>query len=245
MPRKQKQYHFIYKTTNILSGKYYYGMHSTDDLNDGYLGSGRRIQYSINKHGVENHKREIIEFCKNRKELALREKEIINLNEIAKEDCINLMVGGLGRPIGFKVSDETRKKNSEIMKNRPINWYAIQKMKETRAGSSHTKESRRRISKSNIGKTHTDDTKEYLSQVMIERWQDDDMRKKYSESAKKRPSNRKGVELSNDTKKRISESKKGKPIKKQIRVICPHCGKNGAEGGMKRYHFDNCKIIKK
>ena len=35
MARKEKQYHFIYKTTNLLSGKYYLGMHSTDNLQDG------------------------------------------------------------------------------------------------------------------------------------------------------------------------------------------------------------------
>lgn len=33
------EYHFIYKTTNLLTGKYYIGMHSTNDLNDGYLGA--------------------------------------------------------------------------------------------------------------------------------------------------------------------------------------------------------------
>ena len=92
MTRKQKKYHFIYKTTNLLSGRYYIGMHSTNDLEDGYLGSGRRLRYSINKYGVENHKREILEFCDNRSELKSREVEIVNLNEIAKIDCMNLKV---------------------------------------------------------------------------------------------------------------------------------------------------------
>jgi len=96
MARKEKVYHFIYKTTNLLNGKYYFGMHSTDNLDDGYLGSGKRLKYSINKYGKENHKREILEYLPNSKELANREKEIVNLNEIAKENCLNLMAGGIG-----------------------------------------------------------------------------------------------------------------------------------------------------
>ena len=71
-------------------------MHSTNNLEDGYLGSGRRLRYSVNKHGKENHEREIIEYCDSREELKNRETEIVNLNEIAKEECINLKVGGEG-----------------------------------------------------------------------------------------------------------------------------------------------------
>ena len=108
MARKEKQYHFIYKTTNLLNGKYYYGMHSTDNLNDGYYGSGRRLKHSLNKYGKENHKVEILEFLSDRKSLINREKEIVTLNEIAKENCMNLMVGGKG---GF-ISDEQQRHRS-------------------------------------------------------------------------------------------------------------------------------------
>ena len=94
---------------NNLTGRYYYGMHSTDDLDDGYIGSGKRLRYSIRKYGEENHKREIIEFCKNEEKLKKREREIVNLNEIAKKDCMNLMVGGKG---GF-ISDEQQMRRSK------------------------------------------------------------------------------------------------------------------------------------
>jgi len=110
MPRKEKKYHFIYKTTNLLSGKYYIGMHSTDNLDDGYLGSGKRLRYSINKHGEENHVREILEFLDSREELKKREEEIVDLNEIAKEKCMNLMVGGKG---GFSI--EIHKMGGAVM----------------------------------------------------------------------------------------------------------------------------------
>jgi hypothetical protein len=109
MARKEKKYHFIYKTTNLLSGRYYIGMHSTDDLDDGYLGSGTRLRRAINKHGKQNFKREILEFCKTRKELKSREEDIVNLNEIAKVDCMNLKVGGYG---GFS-NDEHRIKSQK------------------------------------------------------------------------------------------------------------------------------------
>ncbi|GJQ44114.1 MAG: hypothetical protein JETCAE03_36120 [Ignavibacteriaceae bacterium] len=92
--KSNRKYHFIYKTTNLINGRYYFGMHSTDKLDDGYLGSGDNLWKSIRKYGKENFKREIVEFCKNREELVEKEKEIVNLNELSKNDCMNLVVGG-------------------------------------------------------------------------------------------------------------------------------------------------------
>jgi hypothetical protein len=51
----------------VKNDKYYIGMHSTNDLNDGYMGSGKRLWFSINYHGKENHACEILEYCKDRK----------------------------------------------------------------------------------------------------------------------------------------------------------------------------------
>jgi len=53
MSKNKIKYHFLYKTTNLINNKYYYGMHSTYKLDDGYLGSGNRLRYSIRKYGKE------------------------------------------------------------------------------------------------------------------------------------------------------------------------------------------------
>lgn len=39
--------HFIYKTTNKTNNKIYIGVHSTNDIDDGYLGSGIALKYAI------------------------------------------------------------------------------------------------------------------------------------------------------------------------------------------------------
>ena len=71
-------------------------MHSTDNLEDGYLGSGKRLWYSINYHGRDNHTKEILEFYENREELKKRETEIVNEQLINEELCMNLKNGGEG-----------------------------------------------------------------------------------------------------------------------------------------------------
>lgn len=92
----QRKVHFIYRTTCLITNRFYLGMHSTDDLNDGYLGSGRRIVRSISKHGVDNHIREILDILPDRKSLREREKQIITDELLNDPLCMNLARGGEG-----------------------------------------------------------------------------------------------------------------------------------------------------
>lgn len=101
---KNRRYHFLYKTTNLITKKYYYGMHSTDNLEDGYIGSGKRLWYEIRKYGRENFKCEILEFFENRETLAAAEKELVTEDLMNAPDCLNLKEGGQG---GFTL-EQTR-----------------------------------------------------------------------------------------------------------------------------------------
>lgn len=109
MARKQKTIHYIYKTTCVATDRYYIGMHSTHNIDDGYMGSGKRLRRSMRKHGIDNHKKEIIEFFDTRELLIEAEKEAITLDMIQDNNCMNLKGGGTG---GF-ISEEQQRYRSE------------------------------------------------------------------------------------------------------------------------------------
>lgn len=92
----RKKFHILYKTTCLLTNRYYIGMHSTDNLEDNYIGSGKRLNYSIKKYGLENHQKEILELCETREALRNREKELVNPEVMKDPLCMNLKLGGEG-----------------------------------------------------------------------------------------------------------------------------------------------------
>lgn len=114
MSQKQVKYHFIYKTTDTRNGNFYIGMHSTSNLDDGYIGSGTRLKHLIYKHGKGIFNMEILEFLPNRELLKKREIEIVNSGLLLEEKCMNLKPGGYG---GFSNKDhmmKTSKMGNEV-----------------------------------------------------------------------------------------------------------------------------------
>lgn len=88
---------FIYLTTNLINGKRYIGQHTTNNLQDDYLGSGTLILKAIEKYGKENFQREILCYCETQEELDQKEAEFIQFyNAIEDESFYNLREGGLG-----------------------------------------------------------------------------------------------------------------------------------------------------
>jgi len=106
MARKERKYHYIYKITCLKNNRYYIGMHSTDNLEDGYFGGGKRIKNSVKKHGKDAHRKEILEFFESRDLLRQREIELVNEDLLNDPMCMNLQPGGGG---GF-INEEHKKK---------------------------------------------------------------------------------------------------------------------------------------
>ena len=173
MPRKQKKYHFIYRTTNLLNHKFYVGMHSTDNLEDGYIGSGKRLGYSVRKYGLENHKFEILEFLPSREELKKREAEVVNEEMLKHPLCMNLKFGGEGgwdhvntgekwHGVGNLKNREIFEKTRQSQKRR----YAVDKEYQARVNEQCLRMNKKSLANNPngtfFGKRHTEETKQKM-----------------------------------------------------------------------------------
>lgn len=89
-----KKYHIAYKTVNTISEKYYYGIHSTDDLCDNYLGSGEELEKDIKDLGRDKFRRKILKFFSSRSEAKEYERELVGPEQVSDPMCYNQQLGG-------------------------------------------------------------------------------------------------------------------------------------------------------
>ena len=92
----KNMYHFLYRTECKITKKYYIGVHSTSNLDDGYLGSGILLQESLKTYGKDNHTLEILQFFNSKEEKFQAEKNYITLEMINDPNCLNFSFGGNG-----------------------------------------------------------------------------------------------------------------------------------------------------
>jgi hypothetical protein len=154
---------------------------------------------------------------------------------------INMTDGGDGR-FGSKASEETKIKMSEShigKASRPKGYKAAEEVKEKikiynkiygshNQGKIRSEETKEKIRKSLLGRPGTwigrKHTKESLEK----------MKESHGKGKKNKNYGRKNSE---ETIKKMSESAKNK-----IKVICPHCKKEGQSSAMHTWHFDKCKL---
>lgn len=110
-----KLYHYIYRIDCLVTDRYYIGIHSTNNIEDKYFGSGQMLKRSIEKHGKDAHNIVILEYCDNRDMLKNREKELVTRDIVKDSQCMNLIIGGCGPS---NISKSTRTKISEANSGR-------------------------------------------------------------------------------------------------------------------------------
>lgn len=121
---KTYKYHYFYKITNKDTDQYYFGIHSTNNLNDNYMGSGTLLKKEYKKYGKDRFVKEIIRFFDDRSELINYEQNIVNENILKDPLCLNIIKGGLaGLEDGFTIGLVTvRDKNGncfDVKRNDP------------------------------------------------------------------------------------------------------------------------------
>jgi group I intron endonuclease len=190
-------FHTIYQTTNNVNGKIYIGVHSTLDIHDSYLGSGKNLKRAIKKHGKENFKKEILHIVGSIEEAYNIEEKIVNEDFISRDDTYNVKIGGDRGPrnagknnpmYGKKHSLETRAKNSEARKGQhagekhPLygighSQEAKEKIRQARQNTTHSDETKKKMSESHLGKTPwnkgrilSEETRKKMSERAKDRW---------------------------------------------------------------------------
>lgn len=159
-----KQYHYFYKITNLINNHFYYGVHNTSNLNDGYMGSGTRLWNAYKKYGIDNFKKEILKYFNSAEDAFNYEAEIVNEVLLNDDNCYNLSIGGKGGFIpnikdyiktSLKDKICVKLKNTEEYFLIDKNKYDSSKYDTNWTNRSHTEESKNKIRKKLTPKNST------------------------------------------------------------------------------------------
>jgi group I intron endonuclease len=209
---------YNYITTNSVNGKQYIGVHCTDNINDGYIGSGLCLLRAIKKYGKRNFIKEILAYCDSEMEGHRNEEKYIKEFNTLFPNGYNLSPTG-GIKYGGKMGETTKHKLKIIALERgckpPPNSFA---------GYKHSEESKLKISTANSGKvsafknkSHTEEAKEKNRLAHIGRQVSEETRKKLSEAhieswekRRKAGTDKRTYKLSDKQRQNLSNALKGK-----------------------------------
>lgn len=252
----------MYITINLINNKYYIGVHSTNKIEDNYLGSGKALKRSIKKHGREHFKKYIVRFFDNKQEMFEFESLVVDTNVIKDINSYNIVTGGSGgyRNISNhgKVQISLARKNKVVARDNNNNILCVSRddflNNNSLVGTTKGKVLMRDLDNNFLSVNNDDNrissgvlipaTRGFVSAVDLV------TNKKVMVSIEEFYSNSnlvghtfgsKQTEESN-LKRRLKL--KGIPKPKRAIVECPVCGKTGDVANMKRWHFDNCKQYK-
>ena len=228
---KLEIYHIIYKVTDLINNKFYIGKHTTKNINDDYLGSGKIILRSIKKYGKENFKKEILYIFDCEKEAYEVEYNLLTLDIINDKKNYNLVLGGKGfsselisgknHPFygkdspfkNHKHSEETKKKMSISAIGHKVSQEVRKKLSKFHTGKKLSEETKKKISITSsginngmYGKTHSEETRKKIG--LANSNPSKETRKKISESLT-------GRKIPESVGKKISKALKGKKFSKE------------------------------
>jgi hypothetical protein len=259
--------HFIYKTTH-KNGKYYVGRHSTEDIDDGYLGSGIWVSEIKDRTSLS---REILEFADSQEQLIELEERYL-VEHFGKPNCMNLSNKGTGASTG----NANPMKNTEVaakisgvnhwIKKSPerVEEFRIQQLQRITKGthnfigdSNPNKDGRnaKAAYQRGVHNTLANNPSTINAKMGTHHWQNGNspnyqgkLNKKLVEQGTHNwlgpESNQKRIDAG--THNFLGSAANLKMLAEgrhpsQRKQTCEHCGKTVSVGMYKRWHGDNCK----
>lgn len=145
-----KEFHYIYKVTNMVNGMYYIGKHSTNNIDDNYFGSGNLLLKAFKKYNRRNFKKEIIQFCDTEREAFKLEAKLVTTDIVKDRKSYNIIVGGMGMQKGGKLSNETKEKIRIAHTGRIVSIETRKRSSESRVGIKLPQKVKDNMSKSKL-----------------------------------------------------------------------------------------------
>lgn len=221
----------IYRAKNILTCECYIGqtiqtitkrkqIHEREASN--YKHPNKYFHNALRKYGQQNFKWEIMSYCKNKFQRDMMEIFYIGYYRI-NGGVYNLTDGGDGS-VGYKATEETRKKQSENMLGRVYGEEHRKNISRGRTGIIFTEKHCKNISKSHLGVSTAGRMSVEARKAMSDRQKGSNnvakrqaVKEKISESisAEKHPNY--GKHLSDETKQKISKAHKGMKASEEAR----------------------------
>ena len=215
--------HLIYKTSSP-SGKYYVGRHTTSDINDGYVGSGKWVRSIKDSSRLI---REILEICPTFDMLVAAERKYLS-EHVGKENCMNFN----NQPVGFGSGKFS-------------NWHRSPESREIALAAR-----RKRGNKGMpMGDSHWARNNEQFKKIASERFKTNNPSQNADTMAIIAAKTSARMKINNpmfsaEARKQISEFglfATNNPAK--IEYLCPHCGKAGKGGRFKSHHIMHTKCV--
>lgn len=158
-------HHIVYKTTNTINKKIYIGIHSTTNINDGYIGSGVALKHAIKKYGEAAFKREIIYTGLSREDISYKETQLVTEDFCSLATNYNMRTGG---DESYAHHPETRKKISEAHAGRKQSAERVEQMRAFMLANNpmNKAENRESLRQSKLGIPRSQELKDKVSATL-------------------------------------------------------------------------------
>ncbi len=208
---------------------YVYGHYRKDNGDLFYIGKGI-VNRAWSKHGRNSYWHNIVRKHDYLVEIlhdSLFEKDAFNKEkELIKSlsPCANIALGGSGGDTWSKLPESQKKKliNDAYLRSQDPNGGVVKATKLRRGQTKETDDGLRRMAEYHRKRFLGPGNPRYGKTFWIDKSEEEI------------------IDIKSRISKTLKETYKKNPRKYKT-VKCPHCNNIGAQTGMTRYHFDNCK----